>query len=353
MAGGRVGAVLEVDDVRRLRLAAHGLSPALGLDPAGVVDRAVALQGQDGPAVLQAVALRSGVGVDEVRAAFDRGELVRGWPMRGTLFATTPRWLAGLLALTGERTERDMARRRQQLGVDDDVVERATEVARERLADGPVGRAEMLALWQAAGIETSGGPGYHLIVLLAVRSLWHWGPFADGEQCLVATPGGAPVGDPDRVLADVVAGYVRARGPVTVEDVAWWLKLPKGQVRRAVAACEGLVEVEVAGVAAPHLVAQAQLEALPGLPPPGGVHLLPAFDEYYLGYRDRGLVASPEMQAAVVPGGNGVFRPLVVVDGRVVGTWRRGRAGAELSALVEDLPASQVEEVERALAAAG
>jgi hypothetical protein len=342
--------MLEVEDVRRLRLAAHGLSPVLGLGPAGVVDRAVALQGQDLPAVLQAVALRAGTDTDAVRASFDRGELVRSWPMRGTLFATTPGWLAGLLSLTGERVEKDMARRRQQLGLDDAAVERAGAVAREHLADGPVGRAELLALWQAAGIETSGGPGYHLIVLLAVRSLCHWGPFVDGEQCLVATPA-AEVADPEQVLADVVAGYVRARGPVTVEDVAWWLKLPKGQVRRALAACDGLVEVEVVGAASGHVVERAQLEALPGLPAPDGVHLLPSFDEYYLGYQDRGLVASPEVQAAVVPGGNGVFRPLVVVDGCVVATWRRGRAGGELSSPVEALPKGRLAEVERALAA--
>lgn len=345
--------MLEVEEVRRLRLAAHGLSPVLGLGPARVVDRAVALQGQDLPAVLQAVALRAGTDAAGVRAAFDRGELVRSWPMRGTLFATTPRWLAGLLSLTAERTERDMARRRQQLGLDEATVERAGAVARERLAGGPVGRAELLGLWQAAGIETSGGPGYHLVVLHAVRSLCHWGPFVDGEQCLVATQPGAAAGDPERVLADVVAGYVRARGPVTVADVAWWLKLPKGQVRRALAACDGLAEVEVADVASPYLVEQAQLDARGGLLSAGGVHLLPAFDEYYLGYQDRGLVASPEMQAAVVPGGNGVFRPLVVVDGRVVATWRRGRGGGELTHLVEQLPTARRTEVERALAAVG
>lgn len=344
--------MLEVEQVRRMRLAAHGLVPPLGLGPGATVARAVALQGQDLPAALRATGLRAGQDVDGVRAAFDRGELVRSWPMRGTLFVTTPDWLAGLLQLTGERTARQMARRRGELGLDDATVERAAGVAAERIADGPVGRAEMLALWQAAGIETAGGPGYHLIVLLAVRGLWHWGPFVEGEQCLVATPARATEADPDRVLADVVAGYVRAHGPVTAEDAAWWLKLPLGQVRRALARCPGLAEVEVADSGSPHLVDQALLDGLGDLPATSGsVLLLPAFDEYYLGYQRRDLVASAAMQQAVVPGGNGVFRPLVVVDGRVVGTWGRGRAGAELRDLVEPLPTSHRRAVEEALAA--
>jgi hypothetical protein len=174
--------MLTIEDVRRLRLAAQGLSPGLGLGPAEVAERAVALQGQDLPAVLHAIALRAGVDVPAVRAAFDTGDLVRSWPMRGTLFATTPAWLATLLSLTAERIENEMARRRGDLGLDDAAVERSWAVAAERIADGPVTRAEMLALWEAAGLRGAAGPGYHLIVLHAIRGRWHWGPFIDGDN---------------------------------------------------------------------------------------------------------------------------------------------------------------------------
>lgn len=335
-------------------MAAQGLTGSLGLDPGGVVGRAVALQGQDLPAVLQAIAVRSGAEVDEVRAAFDRGELVRSWPMRGTLFATTPDWLERLLALTGERTVKEMARRRQQLGIDDEVLERSADVARERLSDGPVSRSEILSLWEQSGVPTKGGPGYHLIVFHAVQRLWHWGPFVDGDQCLVATPPQPPVEDVDVALAEVTAGYVRARGPVTSDDVAWWLKLPKGQVRRALAQCDGIAEVAVEGEDATYLIDERQLEALEGLPRSDGeVLLLPAFDEYYLGYQRRHLVATESMQQAVVPGSNGVFRPLIVLDGQVVGTWKKGRGGGEVTHLVDGLTAGQRKEVERQVATAG
>jgi hypothetical protein len=321
--------MLAIEDVLRLRLAAQGLVPGPGLGPTAIVERAVAMQGQDLSAVLQAIALRARADVEEVRAAFDGGALVRSWPMRGTLFATTPRWLAALLSLTSDRIEREMARRRADLGLDQAAVDRSWSVAAERIADGPVPRAELLALWEAAGLEVAAGPGYHLIVLHAILGRWHWGPFIGGEQCLVATPVGDPVTDPDEVLAEVAAGYVRSHGPVTVDDLAWWTKLPKGQVRRALTRCEGLAEQEVEGEAASYLVEETQLAGLPELPPLGGeVILLPAFDEYYLGYQRRDLMASPPMQQSVVPGKNGVFRPVVVLDGRVVATWRRGRGGA-------------------------
>jgi hypothetical protein len=53
------------------------------------------------------------------------------------------------------------------------------------------------------------------------------------------------------------------------------------------------------------------------------VHLLPGFDEYLLGYRDRSAVLAVEDAPKVVPGKNGVFLPTIVVGGRVVGTWKR------------------------------
>src|SRR5699024_5537449 len=129
-------------EARRIRWTNHLLSGS-DLSPTQVVDRAGALQGQDLPAVLRAIAMRSRAGTtaDAVRGAFDRGELVRSWPARGTLFATTPSQLRKLLSLTGERIHRSTVRRREQLGLDDATLERAREIALPLL---PLTRADLL-----------------------------------------------------------------------------------------------------------------------------------------------------------------------------------------------------------------
>jgi Winged helix DNA-binding domain len=60
-----------------------------------------------------------------------------------------------------------------------------------------------------------------------------------------------------------------------------------------------------------------------------GASLLPGFDEYLLGYKKRGDVLAAEYAGRVVPGGNGIFFPVIVArqsgvgDGQVVGTWQR------------------------------
>ncbi|MCR8672065.1 winged helix DNA-binding domain-containing protein, partial [Agrococcus sp. HG114] len=133
--------------------------------------------------------------------------------------------------------------------------------------------------------------------------------------------------------------------PVRADDAAWWLGLPKRGVRAALERAASLERLRVG--ASDHLVAV-------GAQPRGrlGVTLLPGFDEWLLGYQDRSLGASAAALRAMVPGGNGVFRPVVLVDGVAVGTWRlpAGRAGsAPVLELVEPAGERARAAIERAL----
>ena len=56
--------------------------------------------------------------------------------------------------------------------------------------------------------------------------------------------------------------------------------------------------------------------------PPGAVHLLPGFDEYILGYRERSaLPDDPALRRLILK--NGMLSPTILISGRVAGTWRR------------------------------
>jgi hypothetical protein len=292
-----------------------------------VVERMLAVQGQDLGQALWAIGVRSpGSARDDVRAAFDRGELVRSWPMRGTLHALRPDDLRLLLSLTAERTLRTVARRAAELGIDDALLGRARDATVGALAGGrSLVRDDLLDAYRAAGIDPAGGRGYHLILQLSQEGLVAWGPTARVGQGLVLldewAPAAGEVPDRDEALRRVLIGYLRGRGPATETDAASWTKLPLGALRRARAAAGDAVEDLGDG-----------LLALADRPAPGGVptgHLLPGFDEYLLGYADRSAQLEPAHAHRVVPGSNGVFLPMAVVRGRVVGTWKRtdGRGG--------------------------
>ena len=122
---------------------------------------------------------------------------------------------------------------------------------------------------------------------------------------MVPAGGGRP--DRDAALAELARRYLRGHGPATPEDLAAWSGLGLGDARRGFAAVAG-----DRGAPAP-----------PARLPP---RLLPAFDPYLLGWRDRGFAVDAEHARAVHPGG-GIIRAVALVNGRAAGTWKRGRGG--------------------------
>jgi hypothetical protein len=129
---------------------------------------------------------------------------------------------------------------------------------------------------------------------------------------------------PDRqeALATIALRYFRSHGPSTRQDFAGWTGLTAAEARCGIAgAGDQLASVRVDGTEM--YLDPALLDGMPATARMGGVLVLPGFDEYLLGYKDRSLMLAAEHKQAIIPGGNGVFQATVVRDGRVIGTWKR------------------------------
>lgn len=306
-------------DSRRLtalRLAALGVTAPPSTDIATTVERMLAMQGQDWYASLWAVGLRTpGTTAADVTAAHSRAEVVRSWPFRGTLHVVRPDDLAWLLELTGERGRRSAAGRHRQLELDAADFDRAAAIARERLSGTRASRADLLAALVEGGLDIAAQRGIHLLGDTAQRGLTvvtgrdEWALLED----VITDPPGY---DEATALRELARRYVLSHGPATDRDLAWWSSLPVTKVRAGLeAARDELETIEVDGTT---------YWMRPGLEPDGdGVHLLPSFDEYLLGYTDRSAPLAGRDPNLVVPGGNGMFLPILVVRGEVVGVWRR------------------------------
>ena len=303
-----------------LRLAAQRMvRPAMHTTVADVVQHSLAMQAQDFPGAKWSVGLRApGITDADVEAALASRQIVRSWPMRGTLHLTPADDLGWMLRLTAPRLIRGAAKRRSDLGLTDADVERARELAIAALDGGRVlSRDALQQLWSDAGITTTGQRGYHLLWSLSATGTLVFGP-VDGKQHTftlldewVAAPRALEI---DESLGEWASRYFTSHGPATVKDFAWWASLTLTEARRGVALAD-LATLDVDGTT--HYLAH-DLE-----PAPRSVQLLPGFDEFILGYQDRSAALTPEQFAVIVPGNNGIFQPTIVVNGEVVGTWKR------------------------------
>jgi len=113
--------------------------------------------------------------------------------------------------------------------------------------------------------------------------------------------------------------YLRAHAPAEPGDLATWSGIAPAEARRAWRGIDDRL-VEVATDRGPRWTLR------PAISPPSNevVRLLPAFDEYLLGWKDRQLIASASRWKTIQRGG-GWLHPVVLVDGRAMGTWSSER----------------------------
>lgn len=338
-------------DVARMRVLSQRLVDPLD-DPAAVVRHLTCTQGQDYPGSTTSIALRTtGRRLADVRAAYDAGQIVRSWPMRGTLFVVAAEDLGWMLGLTSAKILRETTRRREELGLDAATLETAEGIAVQALAHGGLTRAELLAEWEQAGLAPTAGRGYHLLFHLAVRGVICQGPTTGKEQRFVRTSDAIPrprslTGE--EAVAEWFTRYIRSHGPAPVADFLWWTKLLKRDLAPVLpGARESLEVIEVDGVehwVDPQVLSRYAASSRASAAP----LLLPGFDELVLGYGDRSAVLTKTEEEQVVPGRNGVFRGTVVSAGRAFGTWKRPtRRGAPVS--VEPFGTALPGPLERAL----
>ena len=325
-------AEVRAERLRNLLLADHGAT-----SPLEVVEWLGAIQAQDVASAMWSIGVRSpGSTETSIASAFEDGQILRTWPMRGTIHAVPGIDAAWMLETTGARALDASAGRRRQLGLTVADAEHAATALSAALTGGRrLTRAEALAAINDAGIETTGQRGYHLLWYSAQIGVTCIGPQLGSQQTFVMLDDWVP--SPRQLtraegLIELAFRYFRSHGPTTIRDFAGWTGLTLTESRAAVAANDGRLVAVDAGPE-PRWRAIGTDGAIGSGTAP--LVALPGFDEFILGYKDRSLHVPDGMLDRIVPGGNGVFRATLVQHGVVIATWRRTLRAGRVDITVE------------------
>ena len=319
------------DQVRRLRTAAQHFHRPQRYSAVDSVRHLVGVQAQVLSAAGLALRARTeGLTAEQVdRARLNDRSMVLTWAMRGTLHLIAAEDHGWLQPLVIEPQIANAHRRLKEEGVPTDQPAKAVRlIARMLERVGPLIRSEIAERLRRQGIRTEGQAIAHLVWLAAAHGVICYGPDRNGEQCFVLVRdwlGKPKLMEPEAARAELAVRYLTAHAPATPTDMACWSGLRLTDAKRAWTAIQDrLVAVET------DRGTRWALRSHETSAPPGLVRLLPAFDEYLLGWRERDIVASPEQWSRVNRGG-GWLHPVVLHDGRIVATWRMERSSKTLS----------------------
>jgi len=326
------------DEVRSRRLARSHLSERAPAERLVEVARDVCgIHAQVmGSAELQLAARVDGITQADVRdALWERRELVKTWTVRGTLHIHPADelglWTAARRAVVGEA---------DYVTEDFAIVADVVAAIGEALAGRQLTREELA---DAVAAQVGTGPREHLasgwgyyLADAAMACVLCFGPPAGSKVTFVHPDdwvGPQRVWEPREALREVARRYADAYGPVTHRQFREWFTSRSFTPADAEA-----------------LFAELDLREPEPVEPVASVRLLPEYDPYVMGFREREQLVTAEVREQVAAHGKGRYEgpagtPFLVVDGVCAGIWSRKKSAKRIELAVE--PARRLSRAER------
>lgn len=313
-------------EIRTRRLRNQGLAASPFERPEDAVRWLGAVQSQDYAGAKWGLALRLRDANDEmIDRAFNDGAILRTHALRPTWHFLHPADIRWVLDLTAPRVHALNAPYYRKLELDGPTLSRCRTVLIRELRDGSQRTREELGdALEQAGIASGDRLRLSYIMMHAeLEALICSGPrrgkqftYMLLDERVPATP---PLGR-DEALGELIRRYFRSHGPATVHDFVWWSGLTVADARRGVAMMAG------------ELIGEDNAETtywftdgIPSAQPPAPMaYLLPNYDEYG-SYKSRDAVFDPQNR------GLPFLAHSIVVDGKIIGSWRRTLSKKEVT----------------------
>jgi hypothetical protein len=290
---------------------------------ASLVKKMGALQAQDYAMAKWALGVRLNSIMDEaVNEAMASASIIRTHVLRPTWHFVPASDLVWMTRLSADRIKTSMRTRDRQLELTEDVFTSSNNILAAALAEGKsMNREEIARLLQQKGIRTNENRLSHLLMRAELELIICSGAYRLGKPSfrLLETCIPKPLElSKEESLATLAKRYFSAHGPATPADFVWWSGLSQREAKQGLEAnqheLESLTMDEKTYWMSKDFCRDKHVSSQ--------VHLLPAFDEYLISYRDRSaMIASHHNPKTIFT--NGVFRPIVVVNGKVAGLWTR------------------------------
>jgi len=281
-----------------------------------------AMQAQDYPMAKWAIGVRLAGSTDEsIEQAVNRSEIVRTHVMRPTWHLVSSKDVRWMLALTAPHLRKSMKGRHQAMGLTDQLFKRTLSIIEKSLSkNGFMTRQELVTELNQRKIKPDNVQMIHIMFNAELNGTVCNGPVRGKQFTYALLEERVPKTKTltkDEALATLGSRYFTSHGPATLQDFTWWSGLPAAEARAA-------LEMVRPNLMNEKIDSQVFWFAdIPGSTQASqSIYFLPAYDEFMISYKDRSASLDPKFFSSAITG-NGIFKPIIVVGGKVMGTWSR------------------------------
>ena len=258
----------------------------------------------------------------QIESAFNNGEIIRTHLMRPTWHFVSADDIYWLLELTAPQIKSTTKSRNRDLGLTEAIFKRSQEVLIKALEGRKsFTREELSTQLNQAGINTDDQRMPHILMEAEIDQIICSGAMQGKKQTFTLLTERVPIKNTltkDEALVLLAKKYFTSHGPATLSDFVWWSGLPVADARSALEMIKPTLISETIDFETYWFADPVSIPASL----PDSVYLLPAFDEYLISYKNRSAAITIDHHKKGISN-NGIFRPVIVVNGQISGLWKR------------------------------
>jgi hypothetical protein len=313
---------MKLKDVANIRLQSQQIAGSKFKTAKNVVKWMGAMQAQDYYMAKWAVGVRLPGSTDnQIQTAINKGQIIRTHVLRPTWHFISPEDIYWMLELTAPQIKVMARSRDKELELTEKIYTKSNSIIQRALEDGEhLTREELMTELIKAKIATDNNRSSHLLLRAELEGIICSGA-AKGKSrtytLLEKVVTKNKMFSKDESLAKLAKKYFTSHCPATLNDFIWWSGLSVANAKHALEMVKSNFISETIGERTYWLTNSFSIPTSDK-----SCYLLPAYDEFMISYRDRSASLNFEHNKRTISI-NGIFNPIVVINGQITGLWKR------------------------------
>lgn len=316
---------MNLSEISNHRLHSQQLVTTNYSSPKQLVEWMGAIQAQDLPMALLAIALRTeNANIKTIEKALNDGEIIRTHLMRPTWHIVSKDDIYWMLDLTAPALKRMSATRNKQLELTDEMFKKASRLLEKNMQGKEFSREEITRIFNENNLRTDENRLSHFLMNAEFDKLICSGSLKGRLQTYALLEEKVPVKKTlsrEESVLKLTELYFKSHAPATIKDFAWWSFLPLKEIRWALNELKNIFQSEQIETETYYFPTDFPDIKLPK----SSVYLLPAYDEFLVSYQSKH-VSIEDLHIRKAVSINGIFRPVIVANGQIIGMWKKATA---------------------------